>query len=311
MATFREGTGEQPAFRDALVAAGLLIPSGVHGLYGWGEEFERIRGGIIGAVRRTAGDEPRERLVFPPLVPRRQLEDVGYLRSFPHLAGAVFSFDGDEEAAGRLGDAAGAHEDWTELQQTALALAPAACYPVYPAIAARGPVAGDGVCVEVGDGGVFRHEPSGDPARMCFFHMIELIRIGPPETVQAWRDRWRDTAVALLRSFGLDAAPDVASDPFFGRAGRMLARGQRGQELKFEVLAPIAGDEPTAIASFNYHQAHFADAYGLTAADGSQIHTACLGFGLERVALALLWQHGLDPAGWPQAARDALWGSGG
>ena len=43
----------------------------------------------------------------------------------------------------------------------------------------------------------------------------------------------------------------------------MLAASQRAQELKFEVLVPIAGPEPTAIASFNYHQDHFGKIYGL------------------------------------------------
>jgi hypothetical protein len=41
-------------------------------------------------------------------------------------------------------------------------------------------------------------------------------------------------------------------------------------------------------------------------ADGSDAHTACLGFGLERITLALLKTHGLDPAAWPADTRDAL-----
>ena len=74
----------------------------------------------------------------------------------------------------------------------------------------------------------------------------------------------------------------------------MLAASQREQELKFELIVPIAGPEPTAVASFNYHQDHFASAYGIELADGARAHTACLGFGLERIALALFRAHGLD-----------------
>ncbi len=87
--------------------------------------------------------------------------------------------------------------------------------------------------------------------------------------MQAWRDRWRERALELLGSLGLDVELDVASDPFFGRSGRMLAASQREQQLKFEVLTQIAGPEPTAVASFNYHQDHFASAYGSELADGS------------------------------------------
>ena len=88
----------------------------------------------------------------------------------------------------------------------------------------------------------------------------------------------------------------------------MLAASQREQELKFEVTVPIAGPEPTAVASFNYHQDHFA-AYGIELDDGSGAHTACLGFGLERIALALFKTHGLEVGSWPADVREELWGT--
>jgi seryl-tRNA synthetase len=311
MADFRPGTSEQEQFLRDLVGAGYLIESGVAGVYGRGEEFERVRLGFDAKVTAAAAAEEPEHMVFPPLLPRRQLEDVGYLQSFPHLACTVFAFEGDEEAAADQERRAEAHEDWSGYQRmTDLVLKPAACYPVYPAIAARGALAPGGVMVDAGGTYVFRHEPSGDPARLQAFHQREIVRIGEPETVVEWRDRWRDRALDLLRSVGLDAQPDVASDPFFGRAGRLLARSQRAQELKFEVQVPIAGPEPTAVASFNYHQDHFSSVYGIEvdAADGGErtAHTACLGFGLERITLALVREHGLDQGRWPAGVQGEL-----
>src|SRR5207244_1110471 len=96
-----------------------------------------------------------------------------------------------------------------------------------------------------------------------------------PQTVVDWRLRWRDRAVVLISSLGLEPQVDVATDPFMGRGGRMLAASQRQQELKFELSVPIAG-APYAVASFNYHQDHFACAYGLELAGGEPVHTACL-----------------------------------
>ncbi|MDQ1687275.1 MAG: hypothetical protein QOK42_250, partial [Frankiaceae bacterium] len=52
---------------------------------------------------------------------------------------------------------------------------------------------------------------------------------------------------------------------------------------------------------------HFTALHGLSCADGSPAHTACLGFGLERIVLALLAAHGLDVAAWPAEVRAALW----
>jgi seryl-tRNA synthetase len=308
LAELRVGTPEETAFLEELLAAGLLIDSGVPGVYGRGSTFEAVRTAVDGLITGNASDDDAEQLRFPPVLPRRTLEATGYLRSFPHLGASIFGFEGSEREAGELAERASAHEDWSHLQgQTELVLTPAACYPVYPAIAARGPLPPGGVAVDAGGAYVFRNEPSGDPARLQMFHQRELVRIGEPELVAAWRDKWRDRAITLLRALGLDAEFDVATDPFFGRTGRMLAVSQREQALKFEVLVPIASPEPTAVASFNYHQEHFAEVHGLTLADGGVAHTACLGFGLERVSLALLHAHGLDLAAWPDDVRRELW----
>lgn len=328
MAKLRPGTAAQSAFLTELLQARLLIDSGVAGVYGRGERFETIRTAVDALITRASkeSDSP-ERMTFPPLLPRRQLEQIGYLKSFPHLAGSIFSFDGDEDEAHEQAEKASRHEDWSEHQrQTDLVLTPAACYPVYPAIASRGPLPAEGITVDAGGSYVFRHEPSGDPARMQMFHQREMVRIGKPDTVIAWREQWRDRAMELLRFIGLDAQVDIASDPFFGRSGRLLARSQRAQQLKFEVLVPIAGDEPTAVASFNYHQDHFSEPYGITIdghdeaapdpdeaasecanrSEDGVAHTACLGFGLERITLALLAAHGLDLDRWPASVTGAL-----
>jgi seryl-tRNA synthetase len=308
VAEFRPGTPEETSFLADLVTHGLLIESGVPGVYGRGDRFELVRGAFNALITRAAAVDAPERMAFPPLLPRRELEKIGYLKSFPHLAGAIFAFDGDEQQAAVQEERARRHQDWSEFQSmTDLVLTPAACYPVYPAVAARGPLQAGGITVDAGGSYVFRHEPSGDPARLQMFHQREIVRIGAPETVAAWRDSWRDRSVRLLESVGLDVRFDVASDPFFGRSGRLLARSQRAQELKFEVLVQIAGPEPTAVASFNYHQDYFSSTYGIAINNGGgPAHTACLGFGLERITLALFRAHGFDVDSWPAAVREEL-----
>jgi len=303
----QEGNAEQQAYLAALVERGLLIPSGAPGVYGRGADFEAVRLGVDALVTLAGAAEGAEQLRFPPVLPRRQLEAAGYLKSFPHLAGSIFAFEGDDAQALALHETASRQGDWSgSLEQSELVLMPAACYPVYPAIARRGPLAPGGVTVDAGGAYVFRHEPSSDPARLQMFHQREIVRIAEPDTVAAWRDAWRDRAVALLRAVGLQADFAIAVDPFFGRGGRMMARSQRAQELKFEIMVLIAGPEPTAVASFNYHQEHFASVHGLVMEDGLGAHTACLGFGLERVALALLATHGLDLERWPEDVRADL-----
>jgi seryl-tRNA synthetase len=299
----------QADYLEELVAHGLIIESGVPGIYGHNEVFEDIRLGLERLLTREAVARGAKRLRFPPLLPRRHLETSGYLASFPHLAGTVYAFDGDEMQACQLAERAGCHEDWSEFQtMTDVTLTPAACYPIYPAIAARGPVARGGVFIEAGGSWVFRHEPSLDPARRQMFHQHELVRIGEPEVVLEWRDSWARHGLELLRGFGLPAELENANDPFFGRRGRMLATNQREQALKLEILVQIAGPEPTAVASFNHHGEHFGAAWGIELEDETTAYTSCAGFGHERIVLALFRAHGFEPASWPSDVVDQLWG---
>lgn len=299
---------DQAELLEELISNGALIPSGVPGIYGHNEDFEDVRLRLEALLTREAIRHGAQRLRFPPLLPRRHLELSGYLSSFPHLAGTVYAFEGGEKEAALQNERARCHEDWSHFQQmTDLTLMPAACYPVYPAIAHRGTLPAGGIFVEAGGCWVFRHEPSQDPARRQMFRQHELVRLGEPETVATWRDEWAKRGLELLRGLGLDAELDNASDPFFGRGGRLLALSQREQALKLEILVPISGSEPTAVASFNQHREHFSGIYEIKLEDGSTAHTACVGFGHERIVLALLRTHGFDPDTWPSEIRDRLW----
>jgi seryl-tRNA synthetase len=143
---------------------------------------------------------------------------------------------------------------------------------------------------------------------MQAFRVRELVRVGTADEVVGWRDMWLERGVRIMKSLGLPAKSDVASDPFFGRGGRMLAANQRQAKLKFEVLVPVISEEnPTAVCSFNWHQEHFSKIFAIHTADGTLAQTACLGFGLERICMALFKHHGFDPSTWPTAVRDVLW----
>jgi len=303
---------QQGELHDALVAAGIYLETGVPGLVGHGQVMVRLFRAVDDLVTRAAAVEGAEAMAFPPVLPRRLLELGGYVGSFPHLTGTVWAFQGDEAAARRQSSLVAAGDDWSGSQaMTDLALVPAACHPVYPVLAARGPLPTAGLTIDAGAANVFRHEPSGDPARLQCFHTREIVRLGAAAAVVAWRDTWRDRAGALLTCLGLDVRTERASDPFFGRAGQMLATSQREQALKFELLVPVTAPERTAVASFNAHGQHFSEVYGLVLDDGTPAHTACLGFGLERICVALLARHGLSPAQWPADVRAVLWpGSG-
>jgi seryl-tRNA synthetase len=294
---------------DRLLSAGLLIETGVDGLYGRSGTFEDVVERFDAFITRFGEGDGPTRLRFPPGMNRSLFEKSGYMKGFPQLAGTVHAFMGGESEHLELLQALDNGQDWTGGQKaTDIVLTPAACYPLYPTAAKAGPLPEEGRLFDLMSY-CFRHEPSRDPARMQLFRMREYVRMGTGEQVLAFRESWMQRGQDMIRSLGLPVEVDVANDPFFGRKGRILASGQREQALKFELLVPVTSTaKPTACLSFNYHQKHFGDTWGLQTADGETAHTACVGFGMERVALALFAHHGLDVAQWPTPVRQALWG---
>ena len=292
-------------YLTSLVEAGLLIPSGVAGVYGLSGVFENVVEHFEGYITRMGAHLRPEVMRFPPLLSRRAYAQTDHIETFPNLVGSVHTFLGDGDEALELARRKHAGEDWTTgLRPADVVLVPAACYPLYPAAAGTLPEGGRTVDLRAF---VFRHEPSEDPARMQIFRQREYVRLGTPEQALAHRDYWLERGTEMLHRIGLDAQPVVANDPFFGRGGRVLVASQREQALKYELVVPVAStDKPTAVVSCNYHLDHFGQTFGIRTPDGNDAHTACIGFGLERVALALFKAHGFDPSGWPIEVREVL-----
>jgi seryl-tRNA synthetase len=300
------GEFDARSFYDALVQHGLIVPVGVPGVFGRGAVFEDVLERFNALVSETAREDRAEVYTFPPVISRAVLEKVKYLDSFPHLCGAVYSFFGKEAQAKALAARVNEGKPWGDLLGiTDVVMNPAACYPVYPSFSGTLPEAGRQVTML---NWVYRHEPSEEPTRMQSFRVREFVCAGTPEQVLEWRDLWLQRGLSLLTSLGLPARAEVAADPFFGRGGKLLAVNQKEQQLKFEVLVPvISAEEPTAVCSFNFHQEHFGTTFGIRTADGHTASTACLGFGLERIVMALFRTHGFDPKAWPAEVRRRLW----
>jgi seryl-tRNA synthetase len=299
-------TYDVDSFYRELVESGLIVPTGVQGAFGRSATFESVLEGFNAAVTCLSANDGAVVMTFPPIINRQIIEKVHYLDSFPHLCGAVYSFFGSELESKKLAERANNGEEWGDmLKMTAVTLNPAACYPIYPTISGQAPVAGHLFSMT---NWVYRHEPSPEPTRMQSYRVREMVRVGSADQVVEWRDLWLQRGLTLLRSLGLQAESDVAADPFFGRGGKVLGQSQKEQRLKFEVLVPvISREDPTALCSFNFHQEHFGSTFDIRTADGKVANTACLGFGLERVTMALLKEHGMDPGKWPSAVRNILW----
>jgi seryl-tRNA synthetase len=288
------------------IAYAVLRPLGVGGVYARTALFERVIDGL-GALISRHRESATEIFKFPPVMSRAQVQRSGYLKSFPHLLGCVSCLHGSEGDIRALVDSADGSDSWTSgLATTDLVLAPAACYPIYSIAASRGRIPTAGLWFDVACD-CFRHEASYEIGRFQSFRMREYVRIGSPDQVIESRERWLPKAKELADLLALPYRIDAASDPFFGRAGKLMAVNQIEQALKFELLIPVHSTEsPTACMSFNYHRDHFGTTWGLNLANGDVAHTACVAFGMDRLALAVFATHGIDIEGWPDQVKKAL-----
>ena len=298
-----DGVAAHTELRDRLIDAGLLFPTGIDGLYGRSQTYQEIVNGIDAMVHRWGTGLGATAVHLAPVLARSTFDSTNYLQSFPDLMGSVHVFRGNDRDHAELLRRVEAGGDWPALLEAGeVVLSSAACHALYPMVTGRLPAGGRRFEVS---GFCFRHEPSPDPARMQAFGMHEVVYLGDPDTAQRHRDEGLAHGLGLLRDLGLEVTPVPANDPFFGRLGSMMAAGQLDEELKFEGVTPIYADErPTAIMSANCHRDHFGGPFGIKTDTGEVAHSACVAFGVDRVAVALLARHGLDPAGWP--VRDRL-----
>jgi seryl-tRNA synthetase len=288
------------------LATHLFQSSGVPGIYGRTGAYESVVEALAALITRHRPKQA-EIFRFPPVMSRASLEKQGYLQSFPNLVGAISCLEGSERQIMTSAAKDETGGSWTEdLKPSDLVLTPAACYPIYPIAAARGLVPDQGYLFDVASD-CFRREPSNSLDRFQSFRMREYVRIGTADQIQEFRQLWIIRAQDIANGIGLRYKVDVANDPFFGRAGAMMVASQLQQSLKFELLVPMISEEkPTACMSFNYHREHFGEIWDLNNRAGEVVHTGCVAFGMDRLAVALFVAHGAETKSWPHSVREAL-----
>lgn len=239
---------------------------------------------------------------FPSLIGLDVLRRAGYVRSFPRQLTLADHLDPTDAVLARV-TADGTGIDTADLAGPREALAPAVCYHCYPAFAQQG--LGPDPVLLTARGRCFRHEPalSVPPERLREFTMREIIVLGTFQQVEDTRIALLDRAKALMATLDLDGVIEVASDPFFGELADGKRAAQRAGALKYELRLTLDGGRSIAVASFNHHLEHFGRSFDIHLSDGNVAHSGCVALGLERWALAILTQHGMDAEGWPEALR--------
>jgi len=247
---------------------------------------------------------------FPTLIGADLLDRSRYLRSFPssltmvsHLREDMAAIQDFARVAKWDGERLVHNPD--SLHSIQCLLSPSVCFHYYSWLKDRSLDSASITAI----GKCFRYESKNMDGleRLWDFTMREIIFVGAGQFVLDQRSQMIDETVALLDRWDLSFEIRSANDPFFIDDYASMATFQLAFDLKFEVLAPLPYKrKDLAIGSFNYHQDFFGRSFNIIGTDGDPLHTSCTGFGLERVVLAFLAQHGLDSAKWPAAIANQI-----
>jgi len=267
------------------------------------------------AVRDVArahfGAEEEE---HPALIDPEVLARCKYFSSFPHsvclVSHLIEDFDAIEAFRSSNAEGNSLHvPDPNALTHTDAVLRPAVCLPVYRALEGE-TLPESGVTVTT-SGKAFRYESSNLHGlhRLWDFSMREIIFAGSADLIQERRAQVVRAVVSLMEQWDLAGRLESATDPFFATVRGTKALWQRTRDLKYEMLVDVGGDVGIlAVGSINLAGTLFGHAFGIKTHDGEAATTACVGFGLERLVLALFSQHGFEPTRWPRPMRDVVFG---
>ncbi len=266
---------------------------------------------VRGVALRHSGAREED---YPDLLDPNILAQCGYLGSFPHSVCLVSHLAEDFDAIEAFRAANNESRSlqvpdpgaWTPADA---ALRPAVCIPIYGAL--RGTRLPEGGLTITTAGKAFRYESSNLQGihRLWDFSMREIVFLGSAKFVEERRARMVETAMSLMSEWDLASRLVSASDPFFATVRGTKALWQRSRDLKYEVLADVGRSAgPIAVGSINLAGPLFGHAFDIRTEGGEVATTACVGFGLERLVLALFSQHGFEPGRWPPAMREVVFG---
>ena len=251
---------------------------------------------------------------FPTLLPAKLLGRINYFRAFPHSLSFVTHLREDLDIIDNFARTASCDDHGLNAPLDSFApipalLSPAVCYHLYFSLADK-PLP-DGKLAATAVGHCYRYESTNliSLERLWNFSLREVIFVGSKDFVVENREAARERMKSVFEEFGMAYRVESATDPFFVGEFRKQTAFQSAFQLKFEIRARLPFKESTlAVGSYNYHQDFFGRNLNISLPDGSPAHTACVGFGLERMAYAFLAQFGFDQKVWPAAVRNALGG---
>lgn len=290
---------DELSLRPRRAVAAPIDPAG-RGLNRYGHELAALSRGIDGFIRRyyqrACG---AQEIRVPSMLPTAVVDRAGYFDTARQHLSFVSPLDPARDRFTRFLPYWKAHSDGGVCHDGGLrdflsvpgdVLNPALCLHCYPLVADSVIPAGEPVVFTLG-GSCFRDE-SGNlnhHNRLREFAMREAVFIGDPAALDLAHPPMVDFVVAVARLFGLDCRLESATDIFFNDGAPQRMFSQLLSDNKIELIVRGLPDgAPMAAASVNKHQTHFTVPFGAMTDGGLPAVSLCVGFGIDRLALAIV-----------------------
>lgn len=302
-----EGTDwpERPAFGGANDPMQQIHP----GLFIWREPVSTMLRFLDDMVlARFAKPFGAFEEIYPNCIPVDGLGKANHFSSFPEHLHFLAHLPNDLEVLDTFAENARGVTEWKDVElpgttRARLVNNPSTCYHCYSA--RRGSSIEENTALTVVTK-CHRFEAANhkEYGRLLEFSMREVVFLGDPDYVRACRAETLERVERLAKDWTLYGELVASNDPFFTNDYKAKSAQQHRLAMKMEYRMLIPGAaKHLAMMSSNLHGPTFSKAFGITMG-GRLINTGCLGFGLERLALAILAQHGEDPAAWPRGLRE-------
>ena len=245
---------------------------------------------------------------MPTLIPLSVYEKGRYFENFPHHIMFQTTLDNDLQVLDEF--AKNGTKDGAIFKRMITptnVLRHAACAPVY-AFLGNSKLDSAKPLAMIVSGKCYRNEGNNvfELARLKEFYMKEVVFVGTPEQTAACLEKSRTIWDQMIELFGINCRIETANDSFFASSYKKLKIFQLMGDSKqeFRMYQPGSGTY-CAVSSANAHRTHFSKEYNITN-DKGYCYTACLAFGVERLAYSLLCQTGLDVSKWDEKTRKEI-----
>ncbi len=242
---------------------------------------------------------------YPSTFTKANMARNQYHINFPQNIVGVATVPHQFKTINRFREQAATHTHHQSLVPTGEILQPCICYHCYEE--QQGSRSGNRR-IMTAKGKCFRNEIAWrkDEFRRTEFMMREIVFVGDQEWVMDTRNAIMDDVWELFNSIGLTGQIETATDPFFfSQDVKTKGTYQMVSNAKYELAAKRMNGQESSIASFNYCEDVLCGKYDIRDADGNDLYSGCVAFGMDRWKEAFLERYGRDQSQWPTIAMTA------